>query len=110
VVLTVGGIQALVTGSHPGHSTVGLVAAGLSVLVLAPLAYVKRRVARGLGSRALRGDAALSAIGAAVGLLALLGLGLDSAFDWWWADRVAGLLIAAIAAFEASNAAPSHAS
>ena len=105
LVLAVSGGQALIAGSHPGHSTVGLVAAGLSVLVLTPIAYAKRRVARGLGSRALRGDAALSGIGAAVGLLALVGLGLDDAFDWWWADRVAALLIAAIAAFEAVSAA-----
>jgi divalent metal cation (Fe/Co/Zn/Cd) transporter len=104
-VLAVSGSQALIAGSHPGHSTVGLMAAGLSVAVLTPVAYAKRRVARGLCSRALRGDAALSGIGAAVGLLALVGLGLDDAFDWWWADRVAALLIAAIAAFEAVNAA-----
>jgi divalent metal cation (Fe/Co/Zn/Cd) transporter len=104
VVLAVGSVEALIVGSRPGQSAVGLVVAGLSVLVLTPLAYAKRRVARGLGSRALRGDAALSGIGAAVGLLALVGLGLDDAFGWWWADRVAGLLIAAIAAFEAARA------
>lgn len=101
LVLAVSATQALVVGSHPGHSTVGLVAAGLSVLILSPLAYAKAQVAGQLGSRALRGDAALSGVGAAVGLLALVGLGMDDAFGWWWADRVAALLIATVAAAEA---------
>jgi divalent metal cation (Fe/Co/Zn/Cd) transporter len=105
LVLAVSATHALIVGSHPGHSTVGLVAAALSILVLAPLAYAKRSVAAELGSRALRGDGALSGVGAAVGLLALVGLGLDEALDWWWADRVAALLIAAVAAFEALRAA-----
>jgi divalent metal cation (Fe/Co/Zn/Cd) transporter len=103
LVLAVSAIHALLAGSHPGHSTVGIVTAALSTVVLVPLAYAKRRVATALGSRALKGDSSLSAIGAAVGLLALVGLALDSALDWWWADRVAAILIAALAAAEASR-------
>ena len=76
----------------------------LSVVVLTPLAYGKRRVATQLDSRALRGDGALSGIGAAVALLALTGLWLDDAFGWWWADRVAALVVAGIAAAEAARA------
>jgi divalent metal cation (Fe/Co/Zn/Cd) transporter len=104
LVLAVTGIRALAVGSHPGHSPFSLVTAGLSVVVLAPLAYGKRQVARRLASRALRGDAALSGIGAAIGLLALGGLGLDAGFGWWWADRVAAILVAGIAAGEALRA------
>jgi divalent metal cation (Fe/Co/Zn/Cd) transporter len=103
VVLAASAAQALIAGSHPGHSTVGIATAALSVVILAPLAYAKRRVATALGSRALHGDSSLSAIGAAVGLLALVGLALNSALDWWWADRVAAILIAAAAAAEASR-------
>jgi divalent metal cation (Fe/Co/Zn/Cd) transporter len=105
LVLTVSAVQALAVGSHPGHSMLGIIAATLAVLVLTPLAYGKRRVARELGSRALRGDGALSGIGAVVGVLALGGLLLDDAFDLWWADRVAAMIVAGIAAVEAVRAA-----
>jgi divalent metal cation (Fe/Co/Zn/Cd) transporter len=101
VVLAVGAVRALVVGSEPGSSVTGLVAAGLALVVLSPLAYTKRRVAAELQSRALRGDGMLSGIGAAVALLALTGLALDRSFGWWWADRVAALIVAAIAGVEA---------
>jgi divalent metal cation (Fe/Co/Zn/Cd) transporter len=60
-------------------------------------------VAAELRSRALRGDATLSGIGAAVALLALIGLLLDRSFGWWWADRVAALSVAGIAAAETAR-------
>ncbi len=101
LVLAVSAVHALAVGSHPGHSTLGIVVAGLAVVVLTPLAYSKRRVGAQLNSRALRGDGALSGIGAGVALLALAGLWLDDAFGWWWADRVAALIVAGIAAAEA---------
>jgi divalent metal cation (Fe/Co/Zn/Cd) transporter len=104
LILSISAIHALAVGSHPGHSTLGVVMAGLAVLVLTPLAVAKRRVASELGSRALRGDGALTGIGAAIGLLALTGLWLDDAFGWWWADRVAAIIVAAIAAIEAVRA------
>jgi divalent metal cation (Fe/Co/Zn/Cd) transporter len=105
LVLALTAVHALAAGSHPGHPTIGIVTAVLAVFVLSALAYGKRRVAAGLGSRALRGDGSLSAIGAVVAVLALAGLGLDSAFDWWWADRVAAIVVSGIAAVEALRAA-----
>jgi divalent metal cation (Fe/Co/Zn/Cd) transporter len=104
LILAVSAVHELAVGSHPGHSTLGIVTAVLAVAVLTPLAYSKRRVAAELGSRALRGDGALTGIGAAIGLLALTGLWLDDAFGWWWADRVAAIIVAGIAAIEAVRA------
>lgn len=108
VVLTVSAIQALAVGSRPGSSVLGMATSGLAFVVLTPLAYEKHRVAAGLGSRALRGDGTLSGIGAAIALLALAGLALDRSFGWWWADRVAALMVAGIAAAEAVRAAGSR--
>jgi divalent metal cation (Fe/Co/Zn/Cd) transporter len=105
VILTVSAIQALAVGSHPGSSTLSLVTSGLAFVVLTPLAYGKQRVAVDLGSPALRGDGTLSGIGAAVALLALGALALDRSFGWWWADRVAALMVAVIAAAEAVRVA-----
>jgi divalent metal cation (Fe/Co/Zn/Cd) transporter len=106
VVLTAESVNALANGSRPGTSAITLVAAGVSLAVLTPLAYVKRRLGSRMGSRALQGDATLSGIGAATSLLALAALALNSALGWWWADRVAALIVAAVAAAEAWQTAP----
>jgi divalent metal cation (Fe/Co/Zn/Cd) transporter len=87
-------------------SSVTLAAAGISLVVLAPLAYAKRRHGGRMASRALQGDSALSGIGAAISLLALAALVLNSALGWWWADRIAALVVAAAAATEAWHTAP----
>lgn len=105
-VLAVDSLTALAARSHPGTSPAALAAAGGSLAVLTPLAYAKRRLGSRMDSRALEGDGALSAIGAATSLLALTGLALYRVLGWWWPDRVAGLAVAALAAAEAWRTAP----
>ena len=100
-VLTVDAIAALVSGSRPEASALALAAAAANLVVLAPLGIAKRSAGAALPSRALVGDATLSLIGAALAGVALLGLLLDRALGWWWADRAAALIAAGIAAFEA---------
>ena len=78
-----------------------LSSAAVAVVVLTPLAYLKRTTAVALASRALKGDSTLSAVGAAAALFALLGLLLYRSLGWWWADRVAAIGIACIATAEA---------
>jgi divalent metal cation (Fe/Co/Zn/Cd) transporter len=94
-------IHALATGSHPGGGSLTVISAAASIVVLAPLAYLKRQTAVRLNSHALKGDSTLSAIGAGTAVLALLGLFLNDAFGWWWSDRVVALVIAAVAVIEA---------
>jgi divalent metal cation (Fe/Co/Zn/Cd) transporter len=59
-----------------------------------------------MASRALQGDGALSGIGAATSLLALAALALYHVLGWWWADRIAALIVAAVAAAGAWQTAP----
>lgn len=101
VVLCYESIHALLSGTHPGTSLVAILTAAVSVCVLGPLAYAKRVTATALSSHALQGDSTLSAIGAGTALFALVGLVLNSAFGWWWADRAVALLIAVAAGAEA---------
>ena len=105
-VLTAESVTALVTGSRPGTSAIILIAAGVSLAVLTPLAYAKRSLGGQMGSRALRGDGALSGIGAATSVLALAALALNDTLGWWWADRIAALIVAAVAAAETWHTAP----
>jgi divalent metal cation (Fe/Co/Zn/Cd) transporter len=107
-VLVIESAAALASGSRPGSSTVTLAAAGVSLVVLAPLAYAKRRLGRRMDCRALQGDGTLSGIGAVTSLLALAALVLNDTLGWWWADRVAALIVALIAAIEAWHTAPKH--
>ena len=63
VVLTAESVTALASGSRPGTSAITLIAAGVSLAVLTPLAYAKRRLGGQMGSHALQGDGTLSGIG-----------------------------------------------
>lgn len=87
-------IRTLTTGTAAHSQSVALVLLAASVLVLPGLSMVKLRLARVLGSEALRGDGVLSAAGAALALVALAGAGAESWWGWWWANPVAALLIA----------------
>jgi divalent metal cation (Fe/Co/Zn/Cd) transporter len=108
VVLVAESVTALVNASRPGTSGITLVAAAVSLAVLTPLAYAKRRLGKQMASRALQGDGALSGVGAVTSLLALISLALYHALGWWWADRTAALAVAVVAAVEAWHTAPRH--
>jgi divalent metal cation (Fe/Co/Zn/Cd) transporter len=97
---------ALAAGSRPGTSNLAPIAAGLSLAVLTPLAYAKRRLGARMASRALQGDGTLSGIGAATSLFALTALALYRTLGWWWPDPAAAFTVAAIAAAEAWHTAP----
>jgi divalent metal cation (Fe/Co/Zn/Cd) transporter len=72
-------------------STVGLVVALLSVLLMPALGWAKLRTGRLLGSPALVADAKETFLCSYLSLALLLGLGLNAGLGWWWADPVAAL-------------------
>ena len=94
--LSVSAISALSTHSVPDRSAIGIVLTAASVFVFPVLARAKLRLAAPLGSTALRGDGVLSLAGAILAAATLASLILDAAFDWWWADAVAALLISGL--------------
>jgi divalent metal cation (Fe/Co/Zn/Cd) transporter len=101
ITLAVASINDLLSHSVPEHSLLAMSSAGASAIVLAPLGRAKYRTGRLLDSHALMGDGTLSGIGAALGVLALLGLLSEQLLGWWWADRATALCVAAVAAAEA---------
>ncbi|MGI8847123.1 MAG: hypothetical protein ACR2GX_02500 [Candidatus Dormibacteria bacterium] len=82
-------------GSHSSGVAAGLAAASLAVLII--LSLRKRAVARIVMSGALLTDAHLSAVGALLAAMALIGIVVTQAFGWWWVDAAAAMAIGCIA-------------
>jgi divalent metal cation (Fe/Co/Zn/Cd) transporter len=98
------GIEAsrqLLSGDAPDGSLIGIILAAVSLAVMPLLARAKRRVAPALGSRAQAAEANQTALCAFMSAVVLVGLAANATLGWWWADPVAGLGIAALAATEA---------
>lgn len=83
----------LLTQSRPEASWwgVGLALAAASIMPL--LWQGKLRVAKQIGSAALKADAACSVTCAYMSLTLLAGLLLNRLFGWWWADPLAALVL-----------------
>lgn len=99
--VAVEGIRDLSAGARPEASVPGVVLAALSLLVMPFLARAKARLAPALGSAAAVADAAQTNLCALLSGVVLVGLGANWLLGWWWADPVAALGIAALAAAEA---------
>ncbi len=95
---------ALLAGEAPDESPVGIGLAAVSLLVMPILARAKRRVAAGLGSRALDADSRQTDLCAYLSAILLLGLGLNALLGWWWADPVAALAMVPIIGREGARA------
>jgi len=91
VVLSAGAGLAL--RAKPDSSVPGLALAVVAVVLMPVLAWRKRTIAAQIGSAALRGDAACSLTCAYMAGALLVGLGLNAAFGWWWADPLAALVM-----------------
>jgi divalent metal cation (Fe/Co/Zn/Cd) transporter len=83
--------MALLHRDAPERSVLGIAILALSVVVMPLLARAKRIVARGMTSRALEADAAQTSLCAYLSVIALVGVALNAAFGWWWADPLAAL-------------------
>ena len=83
------------TGSHdrPERSIIGLGMAVGSLVIMQWLARLKRRVAAELNSGAVHADSVQSEICSYLAAILLVGLGLNAAFGWWWADPAAALVM-----------------
>ena len=63
----------------------------LSLVVMPALAFVKQRVGKEMGSRALVADSKETWVCSYLSLTLLLGVGAYAVFGWWWADPVGAL-------------------
>lgn len=86
------------------HSTLGIVITALSVVIMPFLSLAERRAGNELGSATAVADSKQTLICTYLSAAVLIGLVLNSLFDWWWADTVAGLVIAGFAIREGIEA------
>ena len=98
--LGISAIGALASNAQPEPSDIRTVLLVVALLVLPPLAIAKYRVARSLGSGALRADSILTAIAAVLALIGLVALALEELVHVTWGDAAGALVIAVIIARE----------
>lgn len=102
--VAVDSLRALIGGQRADHSTVGLVLAAASLLVMPVLSLAQRRAGRQLGSRSAVADSKQTLLCTYLSAVLLVGLGFNALFGWWWADPLAALVIAVVAAKEGRDA------
>ena len=97
-------LSALVTGEQAQHSPVGIGLAIASVIIMPALSWFERRTGLELGSASAVADSKQTLVCSYLSAALLVGLVLNSAFGWSWADPIAALIIAGFAIREGLEA------
>jgi divalent metal cation (Fe/Co/Zn/Cd) transporter len=96
--------RSLLSEVRPESSVLGVVIAVVSLIVMPVLSLAKRRTGLALGSASVVADSTQTLLCTYLSGVLLAGLLLNSLFGWWWADPLAGLVIAAVAVREGIEA------
>ena len=91
--IVVDSIFSLLTRNHPQISSWGIGLAIAAAIIMPLLWQGKLRVARRIGSAALKADAVCSVTCAYMSFTLLVGLLLNTFFGLWWADSLAALVL-----------------
>lgn len=102
--VTVEALRGLFGDAEADRSTVGIVLVAVSVAVMPFLSWAQRRAGRELGSASAVADSKQTLLCTYLSAAVLVGLVLNAALGWWWADPVAALVLAVLAVREGLNA------
>ena len=83
----------LAAGIRPDSSPLGIGWLAATAVVMFSLAAAKARTGRALGNRTLQTEAKVTMIDGTLAAAILVGLVLNAAFGWWWADLAGGVVI-----------------
>jgi divalent metal cation (Fe/Co/Zn/Cd) transporter len=100
VYLLVQSTVVLAIGYHPHHSVPGIIWTAVTAAVMFALAAGKARTGKALGNPVLRTEGRVTLIDGILATAVLLGLVLNAALGWWWADPAAGYVLVFYAARE----------
>jgi len=103
VYLTGQAVVSIVAHVHPYSSPVGMVWLAASAVVMFLLAYGKARTGRALDHPVLLAESKVTVLDGALATATLIGLALNAAAHWWWADIAAGAVIVAYGIREADH-------
>lgn len=104
VYVSVEAVRSLLGFSEARHSPVGIGLAAVSLVVMPALAWLQIRAGREIGSRSVVADAHQTLLCSYLSAALLIGLVLNAALGWSWADPVAALVIAGFAVREGVEA------
>jgi hypothetical protein len=92
-------------GQHESDTSgIGIGLAIASLVVMPLLSYAQRRTGKALNSNAVVADSTQTLLCTYLSAVLLIGLLLNATLGWYWADPIAGLVIAAIALREGIQA------
>lgn len=94
VYLAVQSTAVLVTFHHANPSPLGIVWTAVTALVMFVLAAGKARTGDALDNPVLRTEGRVTLIDGLLAVAVLVGLVLNARVGWWWADPVAGYVLA----------------
>ncbi len=86
-------VRLLGMSAKPKESLMGIAVTAVSLVVMPILGRAKLRCATAIGSPALRADAYETIACAWLSGTALVGLGANALFGWWWADPLAAFAL-----------------
>jgi divalent metal cation (Fe/Co/Zn/Cd) transporter len=98
----------LVTGYRPHHSILGIAWTAVTAAAMFALARGKARTGRELGNRVLQTEGKVTFVDGCLAVAVLLGLALNAALGWWWADPAAGYVLVGYAAREVWHIFAAH--
>ncbi|MFD9845355.1 cation transporter [Streptomyces parvus] len=101
---TVDAVRALTGTGEAEPSPLGIVIAALSLAIMPFLSAAQRRAGREIGSASTVADSKQTLLCTYLSAVLLVGLILNAAFGWSWADPAAALAIAGIAVKEGREA------
>jgi divalent metal cation (Fe/Co/Zn/Cd) transporter len=90
----------LATGYHPRHSVLGIIWTAVTAAAMFTLAAGKAQAGRALDNPVLRTEGRVTMIDGILAAAVLLGLALNAALGWWWADPAARYVLVYYAARE----------
>ncbi|UFU02756.1 cation transporter [Ruania suaedae] len=102
--VSVDAIRTLLGAAEPEHSGVGIALAAVSLAIMPVLSWLERRTGRELGSPSAVADSKQTLLCTYLSAVLLIGLLLNSLLGWTWADPLAALVIAGLAAKEGVSA------
>jgi divalent metal cation (Fe/Co/Zn/Cd) transporter len=108
IYITLESIRALLGAAEAKPSTVGIVLAAASLVVMPLLSFAQRRAGRKLGSASAVADSKQTLLCTYLSGVLLIGLLVNGLLGWSWADPLVALVIAVVAVKEGREAWRGH--